>query len=194
MWLFHIGAKYLSYVSKRTPFSRHYIGRWEAITRIKLGSNGEGRERNDSSERKKKKKWKRRRNRTQQLIRKRARRPAKKLISRFRVSVPSPVSTRGSAFASRNGERGGRSTLATDSFPGRGPPLCLIHNARAAFCRSSSIPAIFRRLLERRWPPISRLITRRRARKCRIGVSYFEGGEERRFCVFSRVGRTRRDL
>lgn len=31
-------------VSKRTPFSRHYIGRWEAITRIKLGPNGEGRE------------------------------------------------------------------------------------------------------------------------------------------------------
>lgn len=44
MWLFHIGAKYLSCVSKRTPFSRHYIGRWEAITRIKLGPNGEGRE------------------------------------------------------------------------------------------------------------------------------------------------------
>lgn len=44
MCLFHIGAKYLSYVSKRTPFSRHYIGRWEAITRIKLGPNGEGRE------------------------------------------------------------------------------------------------------------------------------------------------------
>lgn len=42
--LFHIGAKYLSCVSKRTPFSRHYIGRWEAITRIKLGPNGEGRE------------------------------------------------------------------------------------------------------------------------------------------------------
>lgn len=44
MCLFHIGAKYLSCVSKRTPFSRHYIGRWEAITRIKLGPNGEGRE------------------------------------------------------------------------------------------------------------------------------------------------------
>lgn len=42
--LFHIGAKYLSCVSKRTPFSRHYIGRWEAITRIKLDPNGEGRE------------------------------------------------------------------------------------------------------------------------------------------------------
>lgn len=37
-------VSFARYVSKRTPFSRHYIGRWEAITRIKLGPNWEGRE------------------------------------------------------------------------------------------------------------------------------------------------------